>query len=452
MKSIIKKVAGIVVGALLAFGMAGCKPSVEVHEHTNSDEWSFDGEYHWHAATCEHTEAVAGREPHSFGEWSEGKRSCSVCDYEQICGHTWDEGVVTKPATEFAKGEIQYTCDVCGETEIKIIPIWYESPVDAVTGLAATSSSTYIYFGVFPKTVLPLDSTVTVDEEDFVEMGANTYYKGSDGEYYAKALENACEYEQIAGKYGQIKYKNGEQVKQKSAGSYRYFKVEPIKWKVLTTTYDIDGEAGSATGALLLAENILTANVPYEDDRNNRTIDGKTVYPNNYKHSQIRAYLNGLTYQGQIGEIAKWNGKGFLQTAFTEAAQEKISTTEVDNRAETTGYKESTYATAYACENTNDKIFLLSESEVINSSYGFAAFNSSGKGNARIRFPTDYAKANYVYQSSTDGNGGFWWLRSPLYDDCNRARQVNVDGDACSTDYVDYTPFGVVPALSIQLQ
>ena len=449
MKSIFKKVAGIAVTAIFALGMAGCKPSVEVHEHTNSDEWSFDGEYHWHAATCEHTEAVAGREPHSFGEWSEGKRSCSVCDYEQICGHTWDEGVVTTVPTLVEEGVKNYTCTECGETKTENISAfgWCESPVDAVTGLAATSSSTYVYFGVFPKTVLPLDSTVTVNEEDFVEMGTNIYYKGSDGEYYAKVLENAY------GTGAQYKYENKvEQVKQKSAGSYRYFKVEPIKWKVLTTTYDIDGEAGSATGALLLAENILTANVPYEDDRNNRTIDGKTVYPNNYKHSQIRAYLNGLTYQGQIGEIAKWNGSGFLQTAFTEAAQEKISTTEVDNRAETTGYKESTYATAYACENTNDKIFLLSESEVINSSYGFAAFNSSGKGNARIRFPTDYAKANYVYQSSTDGNGSYWWLCSPLYDDCKRARQVDVDGYACSTDYVDYTPFGVVPALSIQLQ
>ena len=24
--------------------------------HTYSDEWSYDGAYHWHAATCEHTD------------------------------------------------------------------------------------------------------------------------------------------------------------------------------------------------------------------------------------------------------------------------------------------------------------------------------------------------------------------------------------------------------------
>lgn len=430
--------------------MAGCKPSVEVHDHTNSDEWSFDGEYHWHAATCEHTEAVTGREPHTFGEWSEGKRSCSVCDYEQICGHTWDEGVVTTVPTLVEEGVKNYTCTECGETKTENISAfgWCESPVDAVTGLAATSSSTYVYFGVFPKTVLPLDSTDTVDEEDFVEMGTTKYYKGSDGEYYAKVLENAY------GTGAEYKYENKvEQVKQKSAGSYRYFKVEPIKWKVLTTTYDIDGDAGSATGALLLAEDILTSNVPYYEDKdNNRTIDGKTVYPNNYKHSQIRAYLNGFSYQGQSGIVAQWNGNGFLQTAFTEAAQEKIATIEVDNRAETTGYSEDTYATTYVCENTNDKIFLLSESEVINSSYGFAAYSSDGKGNARIRMPTDYAKANYALQSSTDGYGGWWWLRSPYYFNSSKARYVDYNGYASNSHYVYSTNRGVVPALSILLQ
>ena len=397
MKSIIKKVAGIAVGAVLTMVMAGCKQTVDIHEHT------------------------------------------------------WDEGVVTTTPGINEEGIKTYICVECQETKTENISAfgWCESPVDAKTGLAATESSTYVYFGVFPKTVLPMDSTVTVNEEDFVEMGSNTYFKGSDGEYYAKVLENAY------GTGAEYKYENKvEQVKQKSAGSYRYFKVEPIKWKVLTTTYDIDGEAGSATGALLLAEDILTANVPYyEDWENNRTIDGKTVYPNNYQHSQLRAYLNGLTYQGQSGEVAKWNGNGFLQTAFTEAAQEKIATTEVDNCKETTGYKENTYATAYACENTNDKIFLLSESEVINSSYGFAAFNSSGKGNARIRFPTDYAKANYVDQSSTDGYGGGWLLRSPYHSVSEGAHVVRKDGYADSyTLNVSVTGVGVVPALSILLQ
>ena len=52
---------------------------------------------------------------------------------------------------------------------------------------------------------------------------------------------------------------------------------------------------------MLLAENILTGGIPYYVDRNERTITGAgtkesepaTVYPNNYKYSTIRAWLNG---------------------------------------------------------------------------------------------------------------------------------------------------------------
>ena len=366
---------------------------------------------------------------------------CAVCEEVlrteeiEVIAHTEDTGTVTTAPTCVTKGVRTFKCTVCDEIlRTEEIPELYSSPVDAETGLAATSSSTYIYFGVFPKTVLPETSTVTIDENVSVTMGANTYYKGSDGEYYAKVKENADG--------TQCKYSDFTQAKQSSADSYRYFKVEPIKWKVLTTNYN--GKA------LLLAEDILTANVPYyEDYQNNRTVDGKTVYPNNYKHSQIRAYLNGLSYQGQTSEVTTWSGNGFLQTAFTTTAQSKIAETEVDNRKETTGYSESNYAANYACENTTDKIFLLSESEVINSDYGFAAYDSYGVGNARIRVTTDYAKANYAYQSTTDGFGGDWWLRSPSYIRSRYARHVSSDGYADSNDSVNDTSYGVVPALSI---
>ena len=308
---------------------------------------------------------------------------------------------------------------------------WYESPVDAVTGNAATSSSTYIYFGVFPKTVLPLTSSVTVDETDSITMGANTYYKGSDGEYYAKVIENC------SGSSGYT-YTDTTTVKQSSENSYRYFKVEPIKWKVLTTNYNDTGKA------LLLAEDILTANVPYYVSQSNRTIDSKIVNSNNYKYSTIRAYLNGKYESDDIQDKTAYNGKGFLQTAFTATAQSKIAETEVDNRKETTGYSESTYAANYACESTTDKIFLLSESEVINGDYNFAAYGSTD--NARIRGTTDFAKANRAFQMTNDGS---WWLRSPANERNTLARIVLNTGLAKNTGFVDKTEYGVVPALSI---
>lgn len=63
------------------------------HTHKFSEEWITDETYHWHAATCEHTEEVSEKAVHTFGEWqviveptvvSEGKqeRTCTVCSYK----------------------------------------------------------------------------------------------------------------------------------------------------------------------------------------------------------------------------------------------------------------------------------------------------------------------------------------------------------------------------------
>ncbi|MBQ7159945.1 MAG: hypothetical protein IJS09_11075 [Treponema sp.] len=62
---------------------------------------------------------------------------------------------------------------------------------------------------------------------------------------------------------------------------------------------------------------------------------------------------------------------------------------------------------------------------------------------------TDFAKANYAYQSTTAGYGGWWWLRSPLYNDSGSARGILSVGNADSNGVVLSERGGVVPALSI---
>ena len=298
---------------------------------------------------------------------------------------------------------------------------------------------------MFPKTVAT--ENITVDENVFVTMGANTYYKGKNDEnYYVKVKENAyftsTEY----------KYSDGTQVNQSSSNSYRYFKVEPVKWKVITDSY--------SGKCLLLAEDILTANVPYYESNSSssrRKVGSDTeIYPNNYKYSQIRAYLNGLNYyyddiSGSTVKKTKYTGKGFLQTAFTAGAQNLIAVTTVDNSTASTtdSGNNVTEATEYACEDTKDKIFLLSMKEA--TSYGFPAYNKYGSGNARIRKPTDYAKANDALQNNNAGYGGDWWLRSPYYGSSGIAREVDYYGSATMIS-VNQTNRGVVPALSISLQ
>ncbi|MBO7638816.1 MAG: hypothetical protein J6S91_07550 [Treponema sp.] len=304
------------------------------------------------------------------------------------------------------------------------------------------TSGRYAIFGDWPQTIKA--ESVTVDETKSVEVGMFTYYKGSDGAWYAKCTENA---------YGtNYTYSDGTPVAQASANSTKYFKVEPIKWRILTDSY--------SGKKLLLAENILTANVPYYDYNNvNRSIGDATVYPNNYKESRIRAWLNGLSYtvkastDAQQTENSEFQGRGFLQTAFTDAIRTKIDTdTTIDNSADSTTDSGSnlTKATTYACADTKDSIFLLSEKEATTSDYGFAAYNQSGVGNARIRMTTDYAKANYAYQNTSAGYGGWWWLRSPYGLNSRYARVVPSNGDANNDYYVDSSSGGVCPALSLK--
>ena len=312
----------------------------------------------------------------------------------------------------------------------------------------------YVEFGDWPQTILKGD--VEVYETKSKEMGMFTYYLGSDGNHYVKAEEKAYE----AG----YKYSDNSDVNQKdgsSSPSTRWFKVEPIKWRVLTEDYK-DPEGKSTSNALLLAEKILTGGIPYYVDLNTRTITGAgtmegepdTVYPNNWQYSTIRAWLNGLDVvksdDAQENDTT-YTDKGFLQTAFTESAQDMIAVTTVDNSVTSTfGTGENTQENPYACDKTKDKIFLLSQQEATTLNSGFGAYTLIDS--ARVRVTTDYAKATGAYQISTEGYGGRWWLRSPDYGIELIARDIFSSGHAVNFNPVNDSNGGVVPALSISLQ
>ena len=334
------------------------------------------------------------------------------------------------------------------------------TPLPAGTDGTAGKKATYVLFGDWPQTIK--SASVTVYETTGISVGMFTYYYGSDGAWYAKCKENAYEYE------SDHKYSDGTTVAQSTANSTKYFKVEPIKWRVLTDSYN--GKK------LLLAENILI-NCAYYDCEFylyydvDRIIGGSTVYPNNYKESRVRAYLNGFSYTKKSSDSVEqvtdstFEGNGFLQTAFTASAQSRIAMTTVDNSAKSTSDSGNNLeqASSYICENTIDKIFLLSEQEVTKEAYGFAAYDvykDDGNGtteSTRIRMTTDYAKASGAYKNSTAGYGGIWWLRSSRFDcisargDLRRggARVVDFDGYADDDDLESDFNAGVVPALSI---
>ena len=118
-----------------------------------------------------------------------------------------------------------------------------------------------------------------------------------------------------------------------------------------------------------------------------------------------------------------------------------ILTTTVDNSAESTGYSSN----SYACENTEDKIFLLSYQDVINANYGFLSDNT------RQKKTTDYAQAHGAYTNTSNSyaGNGMWWLRSPS---AKWLEVLIVDSNGSSFSYyTDFTFVGVVPALQIRL-
>ena len=296
-----------------------------------------------------------------------------------------------------------------------------------------------VTFGLWPQTIKA--ENVRIHAEYVKTVGPFTYYKGWDDEWYVKADEYTDS--------SSDKYSDGTTVGQ-YGNSYKYFKVEPIKWLILTDNYN--GKK------LLLAENILTSCQYYS--QYNDYID-ETLYPNNYQNSRLRAFLNGLEYRYRRNSTtttrnADFEGKGFLQTAFTESERNLIAQrTKVDNSERSTNPDENDKQwnegkNPYACDNTYDAIFALSEQEATKAEYGFPVYNNYSRRDnphTRIREMTDYAKA-----SGADKKGcrNWYWLRSPDYAKKGEARKVASDGDANEIDRVIYEGGGVVPALCIK--
>ena len=248
-----------------------------------------------------------------------------------------------------------------------------------------------ISFGEYPQTLKASSVTIT-DVTD-----SRGYFLGSDNAYYAKVV--ATPYE------SGYKFSTGAAV---TSGTTYYFKVEPLKWRVLLET---DGNA------LMICESIID-NARYDDSSNK------------YEASEIRAWLNNE----------------FYNTAFSPLEMSIVQTTRIGNGAATTGYSTN----EFACANTSDKVYLLSYVEMTYESYGFTDDAS------RMRAVNDYAKAGGAWVSTSSltayyGNG-LWMLRSPSNTYGHFIRECNYNGELTDGGTnVSSTLFGIVPAITIKL-
>lgn len=253
-------------------------------------------------------------------------------------------------------------------------------------------------------------------EWDCVWFGSypQTEITSSDGEIY-ELLISSSEYEwennDIIINGNQYRRMNGHQAlfasTEKRTGyyqwdnldEYHYFKYEPIKWRVL----EVEGNR-----AFLMADGAL-------DTRMYSSGDEGLVWAN----SDMRSWLNG--YSAEFNrEGADYTEDNFIDKAFTKREQSAILLSEVVNA------DNKEYGTE-AGENTEDKIYLLSEEELLNESYGFEP-NEDNNDYARRLW--DDLMSDYViqrgasYSTRTTGwteemqmHAAMWWTRTPGCDD-----------------------------------
>ena len=323
------------------------------------------------------------------------------------------------------------------------------------------TSATYVLFGDFPQTH-KADSVVIDENQKFV-MGGLEYFPGSDGNLYAMREQ---------ARFWRYYYSDGTPVPSSGSPDYKipgYFKVEPIKWRVLKEDYGNDHKK------LLVAENSLTTDYFHR---------GGSVNCDNWEYSDLRNYLNGTT-----GDFLN---KGFLQSAFTASAQNLIATTTLDNKIYDSDGTEATSETfddlaSRKVNDTQDKVFILSIKEtayyVVNS---FDVEYQYGTPSDRLRTHTDYslAQANkygsvwavddtYNYGENPNdmdmlngvtykvwkenmafyqkyGNAAAYWLRTPARASSS-CQDVGWSGKAGGSGIQTNTnQLGVVPALCLQ--
>lgn len=248
-----------------------------------------------------------------------------------------------------------------------------------------------ITYGLYPQANVS-DSSLLSALNALNAPEANGWYLYED-QYYAKV--NATPY------HSGIKFNNGTTI---VSGTAYWFYCRPIKWNILNND---DGKYYLFSSILLDAHRY----------------DGKV---NNYKSSEIREWLNGDFY----------NSAFFLDN-------DNILTTIVDNSASTTISPDN----KWACENTNDKVFLPSYQDFINGSYGFST--STAMSETRTRKTTDWARAvgakDYSFSSYIP-----YWTRSPSTSSYASASCINSDGSFYGGP-IGYKHVGVCPSIILKI-
>lgn len=270
-------------------------------------------------------------------------------------------------------------------------------PFTGLTGLTASATGyapgDIITFGSYPQTKVTDSSLIT---------NLNTL---------TLSAENTVTYNDT--KYKKVYFTTTTNLWQAINGyninTVYWFKFEPIQWRILS---NISGEL------FVLAEKILDLKA----------------------YNQL--YTN-VTWESCT--MRSWLNSNFYNSAFSSIEKLKINTSTIVNG------DNPDFGTDGG-NNTNDKLYLLSSTDVTNTSYGFSS-NHGAYDTARQTQGTDFSKSGGLHVSTSSsylGNSS-WWLRTPgTYQ--SGACNVNFDGYVqFNSDGVNATTVGVRPAFKISL-
>ncbi len=214
----------------------------------------------------------------------------------------------------------------------------------------------------------------------------------------------------------------------KDYSTYRYFRYEPIKWRVLSV------ENGKA---LLLADKVI----------DNQVFDlyykSMTFHYYTWDTSTIRSFLNSYSASNNTYGKSYSGENGFRGRAFTALEQKYIINTSVTTR-------EKVSAGKYTDVTVNDSIFLLDESDINATDNAVKYGLSDDIAYSRIALSSTYAKAmgtwfNVIDKDDPQCGSASWLLRS-IYDTYD-SRADYVDGWGKIKDISKTGHDGVRPAL-----
>ena len=349
-----------------------------------------------------------------------------------------------------ANGKHSYVCDVC-------------TTCDGLNPVRYTREGDYIYFGYWPQTC-ERDETVIAKLNEMA--GKPPFPRDKENPYNWESHEGTTYMWQKIVIYNGTKYLGVQMNEYRASGIdalydeitdngyYRlnvyWFKYEPIKWRILTT---------SGNSAFIMSDIALDF-FSMQPDRKSEFRDDLFASYNNSAGVPDGTYANNWEYSF----IRSWLNETFYNEVFNDLQKEIIQTTHLDNSARSCnpdeypkyyGYAENAGKNKYAdqCNDTDDKIFLLSLRDVTTTAYGFNK-DVKAEDPARNLQASDFAKFHGVSMGNTQKDYVTWYTRSPSLAVGNQGYTTFVlyrdnKGVINSPDLV--AEGGVVPALWITL-